>query len=769
LDDGTHTVAANARSRPLRPWRHAATAAVACAGIVLSVVLFAGLRDRERDRVQIDFQRAAEDRVAALWKDISSHLLIMESIRSFYASSQKVGRSEFQAFVTPLLQHHPNIQALEWIPRVHHSERAAYEAAARQDGYPHFQITERQMQGHMVKASRREEYFPVFFVEPYKGNEAALGFDLASSLVRLDALVRARDTGRMAATAKLTLVQETGTQLGLLIFLPVYRPGAPIETMEDRWRNLEGFVLGVYRIGDTIERALAPLTPAGVDVCLYDRSAPEGEQLLYLHPSRLRKSPVTLIDPRTRGLGAALHHSATGVLGGREWTVVCTPTPEFVAARMTWWPWIGLSGGLLATGLLVAYLLSSTVRNARTRQLAAQLLQTNRELQREIAERKRLEEQLRRSRDELEQRVAERTAALYEANKQLKQAQVELVQSEKMSMLGQLATGVAHEINTPTGAILNMAADMEGHLQALVELELHLSDLPAETLRWLRGILPGVLADSHIISHASARTELRRTEQALRGAGVPRHERVASALVNCGLGEIPADDPMLQHFTHEPVLSLLEHVSALRLSAEIFLNSARRIARIVRALRYYARTQEKEVVDIDVNESVDTTLVILQNRIKHIADVRTNFARDLPSVRCGPDLSQVWTNILNNACDAIEESHKGGLGLIEIATKPEGDSVVVAISNNGRPVPEEILQRIYDPFFTTKPVGKGTGLGLSICAGILRRHGGTIAARNDPGRVTFQVRLLVAASARPEGRRSGAKGLATPADIGRGT
>ena len=122
------------------------------------------------------------------------------------------------------------------------------------------------------------------------------------------------------------------------------------------------------------------------------------------------------------------------------------------------------------------------------------------------------------------------------------------------------------------------------------------------------------------------------------------------------------------------------------------------------------------------------------------AEIRTYFEKDLPLVRCGPELAQVWTNILSNACDAIELARGEGLGKIEITTAATPDGcVVITLANDGPRIPEDILGKVFDPFFTTKPQGKGMGLGLSICAGIVRRAGGTITARNEPDRVAFQV------------------------------
>ena len=131
-------------------------------------------------------------------------------------------RHEFQTFVAGSLARLPGIQALEWIPRVPAAQRAAYEATAQRQGFPTFQITERNDRGKIGRATPRAEYYPVYYVEPRAGNESAMGFDLASdSLVRLPALQQARDTGRAVATARIRLVQEHGQQFGFLVYVPV--------------------------------------------------------------------------------------------------------------------------------------------------------------------------------------------------------------------------------------------------------------------------------------------------------------------------------------------------------------------------------------------------------------------------------------------------------------------------------------------------------------------------------------------------------------------
>ncbi|MBF0559677.1 MAG: CHASE domain-containing protein [Nitrospirae bacterium] len=370
-----------------KSFRNFLFAVIMILGIALSIIISAWSYYDDKKVIQAEFNMEVEDHYSALKRELDSDLSVLASFQALYHLSKKgVKRSEFLDITSPILKQHGGIQALAWMPRVQDSEREAYERAARREGFPDFEFTERIAQGKMKRAEKRKEYFPIYFVEPYKGNEIALGFDYASTPDRLETLEVARKTGEIRSTPRITLVQETKSQFGFIVFAPVYMKGALIDSDQTRWDNLEGFALGVFRIGDIIEKAMTYLKPAGIDFFIYDTSAPEEKRLLYTHSSRTRKTP--LLDqehPETD-----LINSKTFEVAGRKWMVICSATPGFITARNDWHPWGLLLAGLAVTGLVAGFLFIVSHAND-IEKFAKDLSDVNAKLTHEIMERKQVE------------------------------------------------------------------------------------------------------------------------------------------------------------------------------------------------------------------------------------------------------------------------------------------------------------------------------------------------------------------------------------------
>ena len=358
---------------------------------------------------------------------------------------------------------------------------------------------------------------------------------------------------------------------------------------------------------------------------------------------------------------------------------------------------------------------------------------------RDITDLKDFEQSLERANETLEQRVAQRTHDLEEAYERISQAQADLVEAEKMGMLGELVAGVAHEINTPTGAIMNVVQDLNEKMHMFSKASLRSSRCTPEITEWLGEVACSTLTRQACIIQPDTRAQrelLRRCRQ----LGFEHPQPAADAITACGLD---VDDTVIVKRLKDPVvMDFLSHLASLKSSCEICAASVRKITLIVKALRYYSRSSDDEQFDVDINESIDNTLVILQNRVKRLARIKRNFQQPLPTYKCGPHITQVWTNILCNACDAIEEQGpRHEPALIKITTAHEDDNIVVEIFNEGPHIPSEVIGKIFEPFVTTKDLGKGTGLGLSICASIVRKYSGIIEARNVDGGVSFTVTL----------------------------
>jgi signal transduction histidine kinase len=276
--------------------------------------------------------------------------------------------------------------------------------------------------------------------------------------------------------------------------------------------------------------------------------------------------------------------------------------------------------------------------------------------------------------------------ALQRTNEQLKESQVHLVQSEKMSALGQMVAGIAHEINTPL-------AYVKGTFEVLKEQVTPVQDLAANSCRL-----------AHMLR-------------------LPRTERDRQALNSAARG--------FDHATRQVADSrIMDEVGQLLADG---IHGIEQISEIVTNLKNFSRLDRAKVSEFSVEEGLDSTLLLAKNLLKNRVEIVKDYGEGVPRIHCSPSqINQVFLNIVTNAVHAMPEG-RATPGVITLRTSAEGpDMVRVEIQDDGSGIPADVLPKIFDPFFTTKPIGQGTGMGLSISFKIVQEHGGRILVDTEP-------------------------------------
>ncbi len=335
-----------------------------CLIIVIGAFISAKRWESVRQNMALKQQATAID--AKIERSLQQDISILNSITGLYAASNAVDQREFAAFVVQWAAKRPGVQALEWVPRVSAEERAVWEQTTFVKGQP-VQIRERGANGKMVEASPRDEYYPVTFLEPLAGNEAAIGYDLGSDAIRLEALITARDRGEAVASDPVRLVQLRGAQPGVLVFAPIYRNDAPRATVAQRRENLLGFAIGVFRLGDLACAALADETDLPVQVHLIDTEANSSDQTLAV--LNLSNGPELLESPLIAMSSDLPEFSRPVSFAGRTWELRVVALPEYLARHHPWSTWMVLIGGMMFAMLFSAYLLTNSGRSDETEQL----------------------------------------------------------------------------------------------------------------------------------------------------------------------------------------------------------------------------------------------------------------------------------------------------------------------------------------------------------------------------------------------------------------
>jgi signal transduction histidine kinase len=337
----------------------------------------------------------------------------------------------------------------------------------------------------------------------------------------------------------------------------------------------------------------------------------------------------------------------------------------------------------------------------------------------------------------LHQKLAEQTQARERVTGELKQTQKKLVQSEKMIALGKLIAGIAHEINTPLGAIYASVQNLSNALEhTLQKLPLLLKELSKTQQEDFLTLLAATRPSNIPLSFREERQLKRTLEKQLTNHKIEQAETLASMLVEMGI--IDVEPPLLRLLKASNSMMILETAYYLVLqyrNSENIKLAVDKASTIVTALKEYVHSDRCNcMITAQISEEIDTVLVLYQHQFKQGIQVSTNYG-NLPGIRCYPEqLNQVWANLIQNAIQAM-----GSQGKLEITGTRHQNFIRVQITDSGRGIPIEIQDQIFDPFFTTKAAGVGTGLGLDISRQIIEQHQGHIEVESQPGRTSFTV------------------------------
>jgi signal transduction histidine kinase len=333
-------------------------------------------------------------------------------------------------------------------------------------------------------------------------------------------------------------------------------------------------------------------------------------------------------------------------------------------------------------------------------------------------------------------------AVLHWVMARLTQNESLLHQQERMAALGTMSAGLAHELNNPAAAAQRSASELNKSLMKWQSLthQIEATALKENQTVWLNDFMNDVSYRFAMPVKLDALEKIDLVDQLqawLEANGIESAWELAPAMVNFGWDIKSLEKLKNVSFFSLAIQWLGTACLMMSLLSEVQ-QTTERLSQIVRAMKSYTYLDQAPLLEVDVHEGLESTLVILQHKLKQGILIKREYSADLPRIEAyASELNQVWTNLIDNAVDAMN-----GKGEITLKTYAQDNHVIVEIIDNGAGIPKEIQSRIYEPFFTTKPPGKGTGLGLHISHDIVaNRHHGQLFVESEPGKTKFKAIL----------------------------
>ncbi|MCC2678427.1 MAG: hypothetical protein K0R29_1003 [Pseudobdellovibrio sp.] len=379
----------------------------------LSIFLYVKVSQWEQEKIENELKSKSNVISTALERQLAAYIEVLKSIEGLFASSKEIEKHEFRQFVKGPLSRYPGLHALSWDIKFKDSEKAAVLDRLARDGN-RIELKEMDSEGRMIPARQMSEYLVPVFIEPIETNSMALGFNLFTNENRKKAALKAIRTGQPTATDRVRLVQDPEHQFGLLILLPIYENNKPISTPDEREAHARGVVAGVLQFKAFMSSTLIGYSMEGINFQVEDLSAPENERILFSTENFSAKA-VSSRD---------LHWIYQFDFANREWRINFKKSYAALLENRPWQAWFVLATGLLFSGLFTAFLMVIIGRTSR-----------------------------------IEDLVEKRTEELAEAK-------ANMISTSKLSALGEMAGGMAHEINTPLTIINLKVAQIQNELSA---------------------------------------------------------------------------------------------------------------------------------------------------------------------------------------------------------------------------------------------------------------------------------------------------------------
>lgn len=702
-------------------------------GIFASIFIYSQIDAKKNEAHDLEYYNLIKRQTAAVQRELNANVQVLHSVKSFYDSSSFVDRFEFREFVKTSLKEHRSIQALEWIPYIHKDERVKYEDQANKDLNMPFNIRSKH-NGKMIISHVKEEYFPVYYLEPLKGNEKALGFDLASSDIRLKSLKEAISKRDDVATAKITLVQEVDEQSGFLVFTPIWE-----KTNENL---IKGFALGVFRIGDMVSEALKidKLDNSLLDVWIVDTTDKNKHELLYTNT----EIKNTLHTPDSSSIN----------IKGRTWTLYAQPSAIFEKKyHSSNLAFIGLLSSLFITGLITYIVAMKVAKEKNLEQLVKEKTKILRDSN------KRYESLL----DMFDKKVIASRTDLKGIITYTTKAFEDISGYSKEELLGVGHNILRHE-DMPRELYVNLWRTIKAGKVFSAEIKNKRKD---GTFYWVRAvIMPEFDDEGNICSYFAVRDDITAKKE------VEELNKTLSDRVDIAVVENQKKDQLL--LQQSKLAAMGEMIGAIAHQWRQPLNT------LAIKIQFIEDDYEDELIDQEYLEQFSKESMELVNfmsktiddfrnfftidKVKGLFNVKTKINETSNMLRAqlenydikleikgegfqvlgyASEFQQVVLNIINNAKDElVEKERNDGIIIVEIeANEEEG---YIRIQDNAGGIPQDIIDRVFEPYFTTKEQGKGTGLGLYMSKMIIEENmHGKLSIQNIDEGAQFTINVKV--------------------------